>query len=163
MLVLEERAPGPRRRRREAEGPGGRNQAGPSDQAWIELGASMDAVDRMREAGERKGMVAELNRQRDLVRHQRGSAIARREASELINTHSKVADRVGCRKSANRNPIAENRLRPRPGRLAGCLMPCTSSSLLPPAGCTAAKRIESTISVRRIESSANNWPAGRCA
>ena len=41
---------------------------------------------------------------------------------------------VGCRKSANRNPIAENRLQPMPSSLAGCLMHCTSSSLLPPAG-----------------------------
>ena len=42
--------------------------------------------------------------------------------------------RVGCRKSANRNPIAENRLQPMPSSLAGCLMHCTSSSLLPPVG-----------------------------
>ena len=41
---------------------------------------------------------------------------------------------VGCRKSANRNPIAENRLQPMPSSLAGCLMHCTSSSLLPPVG-----------------------------
>ena len=44
------------------------------------------------------------------------------------------AYRVGCRKSANRNPIAENRLQPMPSSLAGCLMHCTSSSLLPPVG-----------------------------
>ena len=43
-------------------------------------------------------------------------------------------DPVGCRKSANRNPIAENRLQPMPSSLAGCLMHCTSSSLLPPVG-----------------------------
>ena len=41
-----------------------------------------------------------------------------------------LVDRVGCRKSANRNPIAENRLQPMPSSLAGCLMHCTSSSLL---------------------------------
>ena len=41
---------------------------------------------------------------------------------------------AGCRKSANRNPIAENRLQPMPSSLAGCLMHCTSSSLLPPVG-----------------------------
>ena len=45
-----------------------------------------------------------------------------------------VRDGVGCRKSANRNPIAENRLQPMPSSLAGCLMHCTSSSLLPPVG-----------------------------
>ena len=43
-------------------------------------------------------------------------------------------DAVGCRKSANRNPIAENRLQPMPSSLAGCLMHCTSSSILPPVG-----------------------------
>ena len=72
--------------------------AGPSDQAWIELGASMDAIDRMREAGDRKGMAAELNRQRELVFKQRGSAIARREAMAHIDTHSKVVDREERRK-----------------------------------------------------------------
>lgn len=73
------------------------NAAGPSDQAWIELGASMDEIDRLREAGDRKAMAAGLNKQRDLILRQRSSAIARREASELINTHSKVADRESRR------------------------------------------------------------------
>ena len=73
------------------------NASGPSDEAWIELGESMLAVDRMREAGDRQGMVAELNKQRDLVLNQRSSAIARREASALIDTYSKVADRESRR------------------------------------------------------------------
>ena len=34
---------------------------------------SMDAVDRMRETGDRKGVAEELNRQRELVRSQRST------------------------------------------------------------------------------------------
>ena len=52
---------------------------------------------------------------------------------ETRRGHPKNRDLVGCRKSANRNPIAENRLQPMPSSLAGCLMHCTSS-LLPPVG-----------------------------
>ena len=57
----------------------------------------MLTVDRMRDAGDGKGMVAELNKQRTLVLDQRSSAIARREASALIDTYSKVADRESRR------------------------------------------------------------------
>ena len=65
---------------------------------------------------------------------------ARRDAggtdqiNALIDAWIADTNGVGCRKSANRNPIAENRLQPMPSSLAGCLMHCTSSSLLPPVG-----------------------------
>ena len=44
--------------------------AGPSDEAWLELRASMLAVDRMRKDNDRAGMLTELNKQRDMVLNQ---------------------------------------------------------------------------------------------
>ena len=82
--------------------------SGPSDETWVELGASMDAVDRMRETGDRKGVAEELNRQREFVRSQRSSAIARREASALIDTHSKIVVRESRRQEREAATVSVN-------------------------------------------------------
>ncbi len=50
-------------------------------------------MNRLRDAGDRPGQAAALNKLLDTIKKQRSGAIAMREASELINTHSKVADR----------------------------------------------------------------------
>ena len=73
------------------------NAAGPSDKAWLTLGGLVDEMMRLREAGDRKGQAEALNRLLDTIRVQRSGAIAMREASEMINTYSKVADRESRR------------------------------------------------------------------
>ena len=82
--------------------------SGPSDQTWIELGASMDAVDRLRAAGDRQGVAEELTQQREFVRSQRSSAIARREVCALIDTHSKIVDRESRRQERAAATVSVN-------------------------------------------------------
>ena len=65
---------------------------GPSDEAWIELGRMTDEIERVLDAGDRKAMVALLNERDALIKTQRSSAVARGEASDLIERHRKVVD-----------------------------------------------------------------------
>ena len=64
--------------------------AGPSDHAWIELGRMTDRIERCRGAGQWKRMAALLAKRDVLINTQRSSVIARREASKLIDTQSKL-------------------------------------------------------------------------
>ena len=73
------------------------NASGPSDAAWQLLGGLVDEMMRLRDAGDRKAQAAVLNKLLDTIKEQRSGAIAMREAADLINNYSKVADRESRR------------------------------------------------------------------
>ena len=71
--------------------------AGPSDEAWAELRGLVQQIDTARQANDRKAQAALLNTLFDAIRLQSSSAAARREASDLIEKHSRVVDRESKR------------------------------------------------------------------
>ncbi len=71
--------------------------AGPSDEAWASLKDTVKQMDAAKEAGDRKTQAFLLNQLLVAVRQQGSSAAARREASDLIEKHSRVVDRESKR------------------------------------------------------------------
>ena len=78
------------------------NAAGPSDEAWLEMGRMTTEIERLRDAGDRQGMAALLTTRDELIKTQCSSVKARRELDPLLQHPAKAGRRRGAPEGSRR-------------------------------------------------------------